>query len=54
MLSSHKETIPFTSLFGKNENQFGTNEIQIDINETTVYPVSCYFHIGIILKNFLF
>ena len=26
-------TIPFTSLFGKNENQFGRNEIQFGRNE---------------------
>ena len=39
------QSIPFTSLFGKNEiqfgtneNQFGRNEIQIDINET----ISCF------------
>ena len=28
----NSSTISFTSLFGKNENQFGTNEIQFDIN----------------------
>ena len=27
-------TIPFTSLFGKNENQFGRNEIQFGRNES--------------------
>ena len=31
--AKEKISIPFTSLFGKNEIQFGTNEIQFGMNE---------------------